>query len=270
MEILTNSNINAPSNAASEERARLLAQFLPISLQEASTLGMDRTDTKFVFHVHRLAHLLDALRYDYNVLEIRGARSSQYQTVYFDTPGFQFYLQHHAGKRNRMKIRSRRYLDTDQSFLEVKFKTNSNRTRKQRVETDSLITHYENRSAAWNALGPEVSAATLEAKLWNDFTRITLVNLQRRERVTIDVDLEFQSNHATAMFPRLVIVEVKQPRLDRRSVVMRTLEGRGLYPMSFSKYCIGVATLYPHIKHNNFKPTLQYLEKLDPTANYAH
>lgn len=272
MEILAHSRaVHVPVLNGQQDEARHLKPFSPVSLAQVNALGLsNRTDTKFVFHLDRLAGLLNALQKDYGILEIGGARSIAYETVYFDTAAFQLYLQHHAGNRNRIKIRSRRYSETDQSFLEVKFKTNTNRTLKRRVETEGLLTEIGNRDELWSGLGHRLGSVTLEPKLWNNFTRMTLVNLQQTERVTIDVDLEFQNDHATAVFPRLVIVEVKQPRRDPRSVVMQTLEDFNLHPMSFSKYCIGVATLYPQVKHNHFKPTLQYLERLDRSLTYAH
>ena len=36
----------------------------------------------------------------------------------------------------------------------------------------------------------------------------------------------------------------------------------GIRSTGFSKYCIGIALLYPQVKHNNFKPILRLLDKL--------
>ena len=44
------------------------------------------------------------------------------------------YLKHHNNKLNRYKIRFREYVDNDEKFLEVKYKTNTERTIKDRIK----------------------------------------------------------------------------------------------------------------------------------------
>jgi hypothetical protein len=44
---------------------------------------------------------------------------------------------------------------------------------------------------------------------------------------------------------------------------MQQLKARLIRPESISKYCIGVALVYPHIKSNSFKEKLLKIRKLE-------
>jgi hypothetical protein len=168
---------------------------------------------------------------------------------------------HHDERPDRYKIRSRRYLATDRSFLELKHKTPSKRTLKQRIETDAFVTSLPDDIGSL-ATELTIDPRTLEPKLWNSFLRITLVNLLYAERVTLDLDLRFHSDNDSVTLPGLVIAEVKQSGVNRQAAFVRQMRAAGIHPTSFSKYCIGVALLYPGIKHNTFKPTLQHVGAL--------
>ena len=82
------------------------------------------------------------------------------------------------------------------------------------------------------------------------------------ERLTLDVDLSFWTEMRSVTLPGVAVAEVKQDRIDRGSGFMQQMHSLGIQPTGFSKYCIGVALLFPQIKHNNFKPKLRLLQHL--------
>lgn len=241
----------------------LVARFAPVSLGEMDAVALqNRTDTKYLLSTRQLAQTLQALVEQYRVLEIDGVRLNPYQTVYFDTPDFALYLQHHAGKCNRYKVRSRRYVVTGQSFIEVKLKTNKDRTVKRRVSTDALATSTTPALAGFVAAHVRTSITGLEPKLRNEFSRITLVSTTCPERLTIDLDLRFRNDGRCVALPGLAVAEVKQAGVNRHSAFIQHMHAAGVQPTGFSKYCIGVSLLYPHVKHNMFKPKLHLVHKL--------
>ncbi|MEZ4517391.1 MAG: VTC domain-containing protein [Chloroflexota bacterium] len=67
-----------------------------------------------------LLSVLPDLSETYRLLVIEGDGRGHYQTLYFDTSDFAFFRRHQSGGRNRFKVRSRSYVDTNLSFLEVK------------------------------------------------------------------------------------------------------------------------------------------------------
>lgn len=79
-----------------EELDQIIQAFQPISLTEMDSVKlMDRTDTKFVFHIRDLKKILDDIAGNYRALEVEGSRWSPYETLYFDTPNLELYLRHH-------------------------------------------------------------------------------------------------------------------------------------------------------------------------------
>ncbi|WP_129628570.1 polyphosphate polymerase domain-containing protein [Candidatus Oscillochloris fontis] len=243
--------------------AHLLAHFSPISLDQMDAVALqNRTDTKYLLRRAQLADILQAVADQYDVLEMAGSRVFGYQTLYFDTPTFDLYLQHHAGRGNRYKLRSRCYLNSGQSFVELKQKSNKGRTLKQRITTPRMVTHWSQDLDAFVARYLTGTVPSLRSQLWNSFSRITLVNRSAQERVTIDLGLRFGSPDTMLALPNLAVVEVKQAGVERRSGIMQQFKAAGVRPHGFSKYCVGVAMLYPHIKHNRFKPHLRIIEQL--------
>ena len=109
----------------------------------------------------------------------------------------------------------------------------------------------------------------LEPKLWNDFSRITLVGKHRRERLTLDLNLQFCNSSRIVTLPGIAIAEVKQNGIDHDSDFIKQMRAMNIRSTGFSKYCIGVSMLYQHIKHNNFKPKLRLVNKLMRGNDYV-
>ena len=118
----------------------LLECFDPICLSQMKKFALlNRTDTKYVMSVGQLHNALANLSEHYRVLEINRLRMHHYRTLYFDTQDFALYQRHHSGGRNRYKVRSREYVDSGLSFLEIKLKTNKDRTIKSRLKTKTQL-----------------------------------------------------------------------------------------------------------------------------------
>ncbi|OYT14705.1 MAG: transporter, partial [Bacteroidetes bacterium 4572_77] len=101
----------------------IIAQFPALNLEQVNKVGlMNRVDTKFYFSIHLLPKILESIKIDYSVLEINGSRMMPYESTYYDTKDFQMLRWHQNGKGNRYKIRERKYVLTEQTFFEVKFK----------------------------------------------------------------------------------------------------------------------------------------------------
>ena len=81
---------------------------------------------------------------------------------------------------------------------------------------------------------------TLIPSLQNSFDRVTLVNKEKTERLTIDTHLTFHNlvTGVDRMMHPLVIVELKRDGLCYSPVLAMLRELR-VFPHGFSKYCIG-------------------------------
>ena len=249
----------------------ILVSYEAVSLKQMGRVAlMNRTDTKYVMSVNELWVALHHLAGDYRILEIGGMRFHHYQTLYFDTADFALYKRHHAGAANRCKVRSRAYIDSGLYFLEVKHKTNKERTIKDRMETSEILTQIDQESAEFLQEFYPYEVAELLPVLGNTFTRITLVSKQRKERLTLDFELAFRHGGQEVDLPVLAIAEVKQEGFSNDSDFIQQMRHMGVRPTSFSKYCLGVNHLYPHLKQNNFKPRHLLIQKLSQGCQHGY
>jgi hypothetical protein len=242
----------------------LLKTFAPISLEQMSSVKlMNRTDTKFVTTQQRLQQLLTMALKDYYIQEIDGQRNLEYDTTYFDTRGFDMYCEHQHGHANRQKIRFRTYCISGLQFMEVKTKNNHGRTKKKRMEvTDMNLRDKEKRQFLSEHL--RYDAGSLQPALNNHFSRITLVNRAKTERLTIDSSLRFHNLQNDLMLDMgdLVIIELKRDG-QVFSPVLEMLHQLHIHPHGFSKYCMGSALTCQHLLPvNRFKTKLIEVRKL--------
>ena len=242
----------------------ILDTFVPITLEQMSGVKlMNRTDTKFVTNLQKLRELLEMAQQDYYVQDIDGGRNLEYDTTYFDTTGFDMYCVHQHGHTNRQKIRFRTYCISGLQFMEVKTKNNHGRTKKKRIEvTDMNLNDEEKRLFLGKHLRYGVD--TLQPALNNHFSRITLVNKGKTERLTIDSGLRFHNlvNDTNLDMDDLVIIELKRDGLVY-SPVLEMLRQLRIQPHGFSKYCMGSAlTGSDHLAVNRFKRKLIEVGKL--------
>ncbi|MBO7120436.1 MAG: polyphosphate polymerase domain-containing protein, partial [Bacteroidaceae bacterium] len=154
---------------------------------------MNRTDTKFVTNKETLARLLELAQGKYYAQFHNNAKIANYMTTYWDTDGHLFYLEHHNGRAPRQKVRVRTYLDSDDTFLEVKTKNNHGRTKKKRVAVPSQEITGENGNEEFLQEKVHMGLADIHPTVRNQFHRITLVNYGKTERLTIDYDVHFHN-----------------------------------------------------------------------------
>ncbi|MGI9532645.1 polyphosphate polymerase domain-containing protein [Lutimonas sp.] len=239
-----------------------IERFHPISLEEMDSVSLlKRMDTKFIMNESKLDSFLSGLTNFYQVLEIDGQRMMRYESQYYDTPERKFYKDHHNRKIRRVKIRIRNYIDSNSFFFEIKQKDAKGNTIKKRKALDSmsLDTGFDHDRFIKKILNKEFF---LEPTVKNHFKRITLVNKALKERVTIDLNLSFNKEGGDIKFKDLVIIELKQKRLNRDSPVFKNLKQRGVLPYRISKYCIGMISTYKDIKYNRFKQKLLNINKI--------
>ena len=246
-----------------------IASFEPISLTAMqSTALMSRTDTKFLVHETTLESIIEGLESAYRILEHDDTRLQPYHTVYFDSPDLQLYHDHHRGKANRFKIRSRMYIRSGLSMFEVKQRTPHGKTVKRRLQTASLAMHPEQIPRGFVRQVYPASPDKLLPTLMNRYWRMTLVHREQQERVTIDVNLAFLQRSRMIPVPGIAIIEIKQGSPTRDTQLWKRLKSRSITPTSLSKYCLGLTLFRPWIRHNNFKPLHHKLTRLMQGDSY--
>ncbi len=251
----------------------LLEQLPAITLEEMSGIRlMNRTDCKYLTNVPTLLRLLEMTKGSYFAQSIGGRRISEYTTTYWDTPdGHEMFRCHHCGHSPRMKVRVRTYMDSKDTFLEVKRKNNHGKTKKKRVAVSSLeavINDHEGEAFLQERTG--YTFKDIHATITNHFRRITIVNMAKTERLTIDFDLHFHNRETgdRKSMEDIVIIELKR---DGRvsSPILPMLRTLRIKPAGFSKYCIGTAITNPALPQNRFKKRLIKIRKVAEGRNRA-
>ena len=240
----------------------IISDFTPISLGEMDGVKlMSRTDTKFAFQANKLPFLLKKLIPFYRVLAIDGKLMHDYKSLYYDTDDRKFYIDHHNQRVNRNKIRFREYVGSRLTFLEVKLKNNKKRTIKKRMKVDAIAKELseEHKKYIKRIIGIKLA---VNAKQRINFSRITLVHKTQKERLTIDINLTFETDKLSGDLKQIVIAEVKQEKMSRSSDFMKIAKEMSILPIRLSKYCMSTLQLNPDVKQNRFKKKRLFINKL--------
>jgi hypothetical protein len=255
---------NADAHTAVERR---VAPIAPITLEEMDGVKLlNRIDSKYLTDEATLVQILaDAEAAGYRVLEAGGCKISPYYSIYFDTEGLRMFLDHHNARLVRQKVRTRVYVNSGDAYLEIKRKNNHGRTKKKRTGIPMAeLPDFRADEAACRYLAEhsDFDAAQLRPTLETVFRRITLVNPDRTERITIDTGLYFK-NFRTGLETSLgdaVIIELKQSG-HAASVMKSILLDHRVKTARVSKYCIAVTLTDPSARAGRFKEKVRLLEK---------
>lgn len=245
-----------------ETLVALAAGFETASKSSLEALALQRRfDRKFLLRAHDAPELLTRVRDEYRVVLAGGERFALYDTTYFDTPDLRCFHDHRRKRRPRVKIRVRHYADRGLTMLEVKQKTASGATHKERWE----------RPYGLDALGEEefallrpVCPATLPVEQLGPqartvFYRLMLLGKRTAERVTLDFSVSFERAHTRRVLDGGVVVEVKDSGRAQDSPLVTALRSLRASGRTVSKYCAAVA-LIDRGRVNEFLPGLRALE----------
>lgn len=218
-----------------------------------------RVDRKYIVERSLFEQLVEDLHPELRCLTIDGRTGARYRSTYFDTPELVFFYQHLQGRRRRFKVRTRSYLDSGTTLLEVKAKGLRSATVKERVPWsndvpdrlgpcgDGFVAEVTGTERYRGALGPSVETL---------YRRTTLVDEVSPSRITCDTDLRFRrgADEVGGLWGE-VLIETKSAA--GRCATDRWLLDHGVRPTSMSKYCLGVALLYPNVRANPWHPVLR-------------
>ena len=265
----------------------------PTTLEELNTAAglLTRVDRKYLVGATTAQDVIDVLAERARVLDIDGRRSFSYASTYFDTPALDSYHRAARKRRRRFKIRTRSYLDSELTFLEVKTRGARGATVKQRLPyravdagrvTASGLEFIVECLASSSGSAEEAHriARALMPTMSTTYRRTTLHLPTDEARATIDTDLTW-----TALAPGpgapgdagsagrrarpgairyglsqsagpLAVIETKNPATP--SPTDRHLWSNGHRPSQISKYATGMAALHPELPANKWHRLLTH------------
>ncbi len=259
----------------------LLAGFPAISLDLTNQRAkmLTRIDNKYAVTFNQFRSLLKCISDDYSILEIDGLRQFSYSSCYYDD-NFGCYFEHHQGRRQRMKVRTREYVDSGLRFFEIKLKGLRGKTNKYRTDCDFLVTprihsrFSEMLNAVYQKQYKKSMPFKLSPSLMINYQRCTLVARQGSERVTIDFSLCFSQPDATGDPIRIsnefIIVETKSS--DGKGITDRAMKMLNIRKASkCSKYCVGLNLMGKVRKNNNFLFMIKHIRRniILPSSGYS-
>lgn len=244
-----------------------LATLEPVDLAQLNTAAalQTRVDRKYLLHRTALASVLAELPAGTRVLDIDGERSLRYASQYFDTPSLDSYYGAARGRRRRFKVRSRTYVDSGGSYLEVKTRGGRAVTVKDRVpvhgdvlDSDAVAYASELLAGAGIPDAPRLADALVPV-LVTRYRRATLLlpatEAHDASRGTIDTELAWISHDGRMLrLPASVIVETKSGQ--RAGALDRALWRQRHRPATVSKYGTGMAALHPTLPSNKWRSAL--------------
>jgi hypothetical protein len=250
----------------------LTQPFRPIGLDalNAKAAMLERLDNKYVVRADALRAALPELAAQFDVLEIGGVRRFTYQTCYFDDAERRSYFDHHQGRRQRMKVRVRKYVEAALCFVEVKLKGQRGCTVKKRMPyplhkygtLDARALAHVNSSHLAQYGRPFERA--LEPVLEMRYRRTTLVARAGAERMTIDSGIRFGDDE-TGPDDDTFIVETKSSH--GHGLADAILRRHHQHPTNAcSKYCVGMSVTGNVQRYNRFRPALSRLGVLPSSA----
>ncbi len=219
-----------------------------------------RVDRKYLVRPEDWGRLLASLDSEPSVLQIDGRRSFRYSSTYYDTSDLDSYRDAARSRPHRYKVRTRHYLDTGSSSVEVKTRSASGATVKSRQWLDADAT-------AGRGLLPAAAASfvsgfdrigdnahRLTEVLTTSYERVTLVTADAR--VTVDrhvAAVDVRGRHLD--YGDLLIVETKSA--GGAGAVDRSLWASGIRPARISKYCTSLAALRPELPSNRWSRSIR-------------
>lgn len=230
---------------------------------ESVAARMLRVDRKYLLPAREAQRLVGHLAAGTRVLEHEGRTSFHYASVYFDTAPAgtgESYRAAATGRRRRVKVRTRCYLDSRRAWLEVKSPTGRDESEKRRFPLD------------WDAVGPGLGAPgdptalplgpaerdqlgltlsqlgsrvlpeELRGVLRTSYTRTTLALPREGSRITVDTGLTWTDPASSReLSTPMVVVETKTGQSPCSAD--RHLWRLGHRPVRISKFAVGLALL---------------------------
>jgi VTC domain len=227
-----------------------------------------RLDRKYLLTPAAVDQVLMSTRDLWSAEIVAGLETQRYETEYFDTADLALFHAARGQRPSRAKVRVRHYLDTGDSFVEVKRRDARGQTTKEREPWSGSMA--DARSFLQEALGSSVDPID---DLVDGLLPTARTSYERRAyvlihggRITVDRHLVVGPHEAlTALLAdqgsELTIMETKSPD-QSPTKIDRHLWDQGVRPVSLSKYALAIASFRPDLPLNRWTSVANYLYPL--------
>jgi hypothetical protein len=230
----------------------------------STTTVTTRVDRKYLLPEDVLDQVLSANPDGWVPETIAGIETQQYKTTYLDTPDLSLFHAARLQRPFRSKVRIRVYLDTGDSFIEVKSRNPRGETTKVREPWTGSLADVRPFLESSLPLGTPV-VDRLVPTACTAYERVAGL-LVDGGRMTIDRQLVVGRYDAAThrLFDeraRLAIVETKSPGRSP-TAIDRWLWDNHFRPRSLSKYALAIASFRPDLPMGRWKKTALQLRPI--------
>lgn len=212
-----------------------------VTLDDLKLLDIkNRRDTRYVLTKDKALELLSEIDKKYKLLEVEGDRVIGYETSYYDTYDFLLFNEHLKGRGKKYNIRLRSYSTSRDSFIDIKESCKGKHVNK-------TVLPYKSEANFKKVLQnvTPYNLFRLEEKISVHFNRFTFVDIDNREKFTIDLDLGFTTRSSFESLSSIAIIEVKSSKRFYFSKIRQLLKKHSIETSRISKYCLGISLMYP-------------------------
>jgi hypothetical protein len=237
----------------------LVERFPAISIE-----GMDdvasleqRFDRKYIVSEDDAKIFFEMLPDSLAALEITEKRSFAYESWYFDTADLESFRATAHRRRRRWKVRTRTYLDSQKSLVEVKLRDHRGRSLKSRLPENFSVAPsltVEGIKFVNKVLGREGLAETLRTTLRTSYERISVVDIENGVRLTADLGVKCEATEGKETSINGVVIETKSPHGS--ASIDRVLWRCGHRPVRLSKYGTGLAAINSELSRSKWHRTI--------------
>ncbi len=255
---MTSARVTATETSTSATTIDLLAACAPVSLAELQHQAdlQTRIDRKYILGADLTGELLTCLGPRLRVLRDGGRHRFRYRSTYFDTDDLAAFHGAARERRRRFKVRTRRYLDSGLTVLELKTRDGRGQTVKVRTDHAGDCDHLDAADRGFLAQHglPVAVIDRLRPTLATSYSRSTCLTGDGA-RWTLDVGLRCATpdGRETHLADR-ILVETKSA--GPATPVDRWLRDHHVREVRVSKYGTGLAALRADLPANKWHRTL--------------
>jgi hypothetical protein len=238
--------------------------FRMIGSEELPPTPLQRKNAlKYVVLSSKLNAILSELSKEFRLVGHAGETKKQVSLIYYDTPQFRFFHDHLNGKLNRVKIRVKVSGNEGLGFLEIWKRKNRGGVVRQRYLLEDETLECSANQVLMD-FSPELELSGVSPVLVARFNRSVLIRDDGKERVTVDTGLEFfkpDGSGPVRSFRNLAFLEMRKVKYEN-FLLDTLLKVNKIRKQRYSKYCLGVASSYPGVKANLYKPVIRNIEHI--------
>jgi len=159
-------------------------------------------------------------------------------------------------------VRYKHCVESDVTFLEVKFINRKGRIKKKSLKVDGIKSAFSKDEIAFlKKVMPKKRILKLEPRLAYHYKRIVLANKKGNEQLTIDSDIKFIYNDTEVKSPEFSFAQIKVDRYSENSSFIKGLRDLGIRKGQIGKYVLGMS-IFGNQKANLFNGITHRINKI--------